>query len=99
MLFSIRGIARNQVAVKKLEELEELEEVEGLLFAYQDYLELVDWSGRIVRDDKRDFIDYELPPILSRLHIAPERWRSNVTQFEFIHARRFNRLKPSIDSG
>jgi REP element-mobilizing transposase RayT len=71
----------------------------GLLFAYQDYLELVDWSGRIVRDDKRDFIDYELPPILSRLHIAPERWRSNVTQFEFIHARRFNRLKPSIDSG
>jgi hypothetical protein len=71
----------------------------GILFDYQDYLELVDWSGRIVRDDKRGFIDKDLPPILARLHIAPERWRINVTQFEFIHARRFNRLKPSIDTG
>jgi hypothetical protein len=71
----------------------------GILFDYQGYLELVDWSGRIVRDDKRGFIDKGLPPILARLHIAPERWRINVTQFEFIHARCFNRLKPSIDTG
>ena len=68
-------------------------------FAYQDYLELVDWSGRIVRDEKRGFIDKALPPILARLDIAPDRWRINVTQFEFIHARRFNRLKSSIDTG
>ena len=77
----------------------------GILFGYQDYqdyqdyLELVDWSGRIIRDDKRGFIDKTLPPILTRLDITPERWRINVTQFEFIHARRFNRLKPSIDTG
>ncbi len=71
----------------------------GILFDYQDYLELVDWSGRIVRDDKRGFIDKDPPPILARLHISQERWRINVTQFEFIHARRFNRLKPSIDTG
>jgi REP element-mobilizing transposase RayT len=71
----------------------------GILFEYQDYLELVDWSGRIVRGDKRGFIDNDLPPILARLHISQERWRINVTQFEFIHARRFNRLKPSIDTG
>ena len=71
----------------------------GILFDYQGYLELVDWSGRIVRDEKRGFIDKDQPPILNRLHIAPERWRINVTQFEFIHARRFNRLKSSIDTG
>jgi REP element-mobilizing transposase RayT len=71
----------------------------GLPFAYRDYLALVDWSGRIVRDDKRGFIDHELPPILTRLQIAPDQWRLNVTQFEFIHARRFNRLKSSIDTG
>jgi hypothetical protein len=71
----------------------------GILFDYQDYLELIDWSGRIVRDDKRGFIDKDLPPILARLHISKERWRINVTQFEFIHARRFNRLKPCIDTG
>ena len=70
-----------------------------ITFAYQDYLELLDWSGRIVRDDKRGFIDKALPPILARLHIAQDRWRINITQFEFIHARRFNRLKPSIDTG
>ena len=67
--------------------------------AYRGYLELVDWSGRIVRDDKRGFIDKDLPPILARLHIAQDRWRTNVTQFEFIHARGFNRLKPNIDTG
>jgi REP element-mobilizing transposase RayT len=71
----------------------------GIPFAYQDYLELVDWSGRIVRDDKRGIIDPELPPILTRLNTDPERWRINVTQFESIHARRFNRLKASIDTG
>ena len=70
-----------------------------IAFAYQDYLELLDWSGRIVRDDKRGFIDKALPPILARLHIAQDRWRINVTQFEFIHARRFNGLKLSIDTG
>ena len=71
----------------------------GITFAYRDYLELLDWSGRIVRDDKRGFIGKDLPPILARLDISPERWRTNVTQFEFIHARRFNRLKSSIDTG
>jgi REP element-mobilizing transposase RayT len=71
----------------------------GITFAYRDYLELVDWSGRIIRDDKRGFIEKGLPPILARLDIAPEQWRLNVTQFEFIHARRFSRLKSSIDTG
>ena len=71
----------------------------GILYNFQDYLELLDWSGRIVRDDKRGFIDKGLPPILARLDIAPERWRINVTQFEFIHARCFNRLKSSFDTG
>ena len=71
----------------------------SITFGYQDYLKLVDWSGRIIRDDKRGFIDKALPPNLARLDITPEQWRINVTQFEFIHARRFNRLKSSIDSG
>jgi hypothetical protein len=44
----------------------------GILFNYQDYLELVNWSGRIVRDGKRGFIDKGLPPILARLYIDPD---------------------------
>jgi REP element-mobilizing transposase RayT len=71
----------------------------GIIFTYRDYLELVDWTGRIIRTDKRSYIDNELPPILSRLQIAPDQWHLNATQFEAIHARRFNRLTPSIDTG
>jgi hypothetical protein len=71
----------------------------GILFAFRDYLELVDWTGRIIRNDKRGFIDNALPPILSRLQISPEQWHLNTTQFEALHARRFNRMTPNIDTG
>jgi hypothetical protein len=71
----------------------------GIPFAYQDYLELVDWTGRFIRNDKRGFIESQLPPILNRLNINPERWYFNTTQFEAIHASRFNRLRPNIDTG
>ena len=71
----------------------------GILFAYQDYLQLIDWTGRAIRDDKRGFIDRDLPPILNRLQISPEQWLMNTTKFESIHAGRFNRIMPSIDTG
>ena len=41
---------------------------------FADYLELVDWTGRAMRDDKRGYIPGNLPPILQRLNIAPEQW-------------------------
>ena len=71
----------------------------GIPFSYQDYLELVDWTGRFIRNDNRGFIENRLPPILNRLNIPQEQWRLNTTQFEAIHASRFNRLKPNIDTG
>ncbi len=71
----------------------------GILYAFRDYLELVDWTGRMIRDDKRGGIGGELPPILTRLEISAEQWCINTTQFEAIHARRFNRLTPNIDTG
>lgn len=42
---------------------------EGLPCRLQDYLELVDWSGRPLREGKRGAIDESLPPILERLQI------------------------------
>jgi len=71
----------------------------GILFAFQDYLELVDWTGRIIRTDKRGYIDDALPPILHRLHISHREWHLNTTQFEAIHSRRFNRVEPKFDTG
>ena len=43
-------------------------------YHYKEYLELVDWSGRALRKDKRGAIDSRLPPILVRLGIDPEEW-------------------------
>ncbi len=35
----------------------------GILFNLQDYLGLIDWIGRIIRNDKRGFIEGDLPPM------------------------------------
>jgi hypothetical protein len=71
----------------------------GILFAFQDYLELVDWTGRFIRNDKPGFIDNAVPPILDRLQLSPDQWHLNITLFEAVHARRFNRIAPNIDTG
>jgi REP element-mobilizing transposase RayT len=39
-----------------------------------DYLELVDWTGRALRPDKRHSIDHAVPSILERLQISPNDW-------------------------
>lgn len=41
-------------------------------FTTNDYLQLVDWAGRAVREDKRGAIPTGLPPILSRMGLEPE---------------------------
>ncbi|MBB3060488.1 hypothetical protein [Microbulbifer rhizosphaerae] len=47
---------------------------EGIPLSLDGYLELVDWSGRILREGKRGAIDEKLPPILDRLQIDPQHW-------------------------
>ncbi len=48
----------------------------------KDYLSLVDWSGKIIREGKRGSVNQTLPPILDRLDIEPETWLILVTKFE-----------------
>jgi len=43
-------------------------------FAFDDYLELVDATGRVIREDKRGYIPGETPKILERLNIDPEQF-------------------------
>ena len=54
----------------------------GLPFALDDYLELVDWTGRIIRQDKRGSIPDNYPPILTRLKQHPESWLYLTQNFE-----------------
>jgi REP element-mobilizing transposase RayT len=44
-------------------------------YGLEDYLELVDWSGRAIRADKRGSIRVDLPAILQRLSIDAEAWQ------------------------
>ncbi|MCU7874612.1 MAG: transposase [Candidatus Thiodiazotropha sp. (ex Lucinoma borealis)] len=54
----------------------------GLPFGLSDYLELIDWSGRAILDNKRGFIPDNLPPILERLQIDPKHWLYMTQHFE-----------------
>jgi hypothetical protein len=54
----------------------------GLPFNLTDYLELVDWTGRFLREDKRGDIPQDLPPILERLQIGPQHWCYLTKHFE-----------------
>ncbi len=54
----------------------------GLPFELTDYLELVELTGRCIREDKRGAISDINAPILERLTIQPENWLKLTTQFE-----------------
>ncbi len=66
---------------------------EGLAFSFLDYLELVDWTGRAVRDDKPGAISDSLPPVLSRLGIEQQLWLDTITHYE----QRFFRAVGAMD--
>lgn len=57
-------------------------DVIGIPFTAKDYLELVDWSGKFVRQGKRGPIDSEAPPILQRLCLTSDAWKILTMQFE-----------------
>lgn len=51
-------------------------------FSYStiDYIELVDWAGRIIRENKRGAISANAPLILDRLNIDPQRFMEAMQQ-------------------
>ncbi|TMO07803.1 hypothetical protein CWB66_03450 [Pseudoalteromonas sp. S558] len=53
----------------------------GLPFELKSYLELVELTGRVIREDKRGYIDNINLPLLERLTISPENWLKLTTQF------------------
>jgi len=53
----------------------------GIAFSLPDYLQLVDWTGRAVREDKRGAIPAHLQPIFQRMGINQEEWLEIVQNF------------------
>ncbi|GAA3915451.1 hypothetical protein [Litoribacillus peritrichatus] len=58
------------------------EQKKGLPVPLTHYLELVDWTGRIIREDKRGAVSNTLPPILGRLNLDQQEWISMSKGFE-----------------
>jgi hypothetical protein len=52
-------------------------------FTLADYCDLVDATGRCLRDDKKGFIDNSLPPVLNRLGLDAITWIDELNQFKF----------------
>ena len=54
---------------------------QGLPFYLNDYLELVDWTGRAIRSDKSGSIPAHLEPVLQRLQLQPATWMAQQSHF------------------
>ena len=54
----------------------------GILFNLIDYLQLLDWTGRQIREDKTGAIPANAATILERLSISPRHWVYLCTNFE-----------------
>jgi hypothetical protein len=55
---------------------------QGIAFSLQDYCELFDTTGRIIRADKADAINSSQSPIPRRLGLSEEQWITLTTEFE-----------------
>ena len=60
---------------------ERLNQPKGINFTLKDYLELVDETGRMIRDDERGAISSNAEKILARLNIPCENWLKITADF------------------
>jgi hypothetical protein len=57
-----------------------------------EYLELLDWTGRQLRADKRGAIPSHLSPILERLNVNSEMWMTTIKEFGRAFRRAIGRV-------
>ena len=97
---SEQSLLRFEVALKPLASFEGNEHhhkyhdnPNGIFFSLKDYLELVDYTGRVIQPNKRGAISETLPPILQRIGIDSKTWLKNSTAFESIYHSKFAKAK------
>jgi hypothetical protein len=79
----IRALQKNKSAPPTIAEfVGSNSEAQGLPFLLEDYLELTDWNGRLIREGKRGSINDELTAILERLSLNQDAWKILITRFE-----------------
>ena len=63
-----------------------------LPFDLKEYIALVDWTGRIVRQDKKGLIPKDTPALLTTLRLTGEQWRTLVLEIQKEAITMFNGL-------
>ncbi len=61
-----------------------------------DYLEVVDWTARLTRADKRGVIDAAEPTILHKLGLTERQWSTQVLGTETRYGRAFGSAQSLI---
>ena len=70
----------------------------GLLpMSLEEYLSLLDWTGREIRAGNRNAIPAELAPILQRLHVRETTWIEAVEEFDKQAGRVVGRVSQMIE--
>ena len=68
------------------------EAIQGIPFSFEDYLQLIDWTGRAIRNKKRASIAQSTPPILARLNINTHEWLKQQPTLEQNYPRFFGKI-------
>ena len=68
-----------------------------LPMSFADYLELLDWTGRQLRSDKRGAIPQQMAPILERLKITEDGWLLLMRRFRRMFRRAAGRPQSMVD--
>ncbi len=92
--FSEQFLAQvNPICVRPLAEFAGAEteciQASGVQFHFNDYMELIDFTGRAIVENKTGHIDNKLPSILQRLSINHKTWFENALNFEALYFKRF----------
>lgn len=54
----------------------------GIPFTLQEYIDLVEWTGRLIHPDKKGYIPEDEPALLARMNIDVDAWCTLTTEFE-----------------
>jgi REP element-mobilizing transposase RayT len=73
-VFERIGALKGQAASVRLKPFRGDGYKDSLPCSTEDYLSLLDWTGRAVRSGQQGYIDSAVPPILKRLNIDPAAW-------------------------
>jgi REP element-mobilizing transposase RayT len=76
-----QGAKRQDTKLHPFKRPREKGSVKCIDFILHDYLHLVDWTGRAIREDKKGAIPSDIAPILERIGLNPDAWLTSVSHY------------------